>query len=66
MAARGATDRWPAWRVERLRALWRIRALSGKAIAERLGMSPSAVFAKAADLNLPPRYPDRATRGGKA
>lgn len=62
MAARGAIrEKWTPWRLQRLRTLWKDRTITVAAIAERLGMTTSATYAKANELGLPSRYPDRAS-----
>jgi len=56
---------WPDSRVRALRALWR-KGLPSAAIAQRLGVSKSAVAAKARRLDLPMRVPQNARPGSRA
>jgi DNA-binding CsgD family transcriptional regulator len=53
---------WPDDRVRALRVLWR-KGLSTSMIALRLGVSKSAVVAKARRLDLPIRAPQNARPG---
>lgn len=47
---------WPSWRRQAFKAAWR-RGDSGKAMAERFGLTVRAVFALRAEFRLPPRWP---------
>ncbi len=52
---------WCAERIALLQRLWSNRELSGRDIAERLDVTPRAVFAKVRKLDLPHRYSERGT-----
>jgi hypothetical protein len=59
MARGGDRVEWTERKVKVLREIYPDLTISAQEIADRLGVSRGAVFAKAAELGLPSRYPRR-------